>query len=345
MKSIIVIVVLLFALASTAIAQDDLAGTAWQLVSIDGEPVLEDTAITLNFGTDGSVGGRGGCNTYGSGYTLDGSTISFTNIFSTMMACGGDVMTQEGVYFTALNEASGYTLTDEQLTITYGDDQKMVFAPLFSLSDTSWALASLGDSDVIGSITLEFDAEGRFAGSGGCNRYMGSYNVDDDTIRFSEALSTRRACMEEGVMEQEQTYFEALETAGTFAVSDDQLTIDYADGQLVYAAMPVVTVEVLYRERIALPPQAQITAQLQDISLADAPAVVLATETITAEDGSVPFVFELAYDPNLIQESNTYAVRAEIRLDGDLLFTTDTIHPVITHDNPDEATIVLVRVN
>ncbi len=103
---------------------------------------------------------------------------------------------------------------------------------------------------------------------------------------------------------------------------------------------------VAYRERIALPINALVTVRLQDVSLADAPAVVLAEQRIPTQGKSVPIPYTLEYDPVRIEERHSYAVRAEIRdAQGALLWTTDTVHPVLTRGAPkDDVSIMLVRV-
>ncbi|HEX5691199.1 MAG TPA: YbaY family lipoprotein [Roseiflexaceae bacterium] len=107
-----------------------------------------------------------------------------------------------------------------------------------------------------------------------------------------------------------------------------------------------VTGEVLYRERIALPPSAVLKVQLQDVSFADAPATVLAEQVIQPMGKAPPYAFELAYDSAKIDERNSYAVRAEIR-DGDrLLFVTTERYAVITQGNPSSGlTLVLQMIN
>ncbi len=108
-------------------------------------------------------------------------------------------------------------------------------------------------------------------------------------------------------------------------------------------ATATVSVTAAYRERIALPPGATLEATLEDVSLADAPADILATARL--EDiGQPPYTFEISYDPRRIVPSRRYAVRARITLAGRLLFTTDTVHPVITNGNPSTVDIVLKRV-
>ncbi|MCP1443661.1 putative lipoprotein YbaY [Pseudomonas sp. GGS8] len=54
--------------------------------------------------------------------------------------------------------------------------------------------------------------------------------------------------------------------------------------------------EVFYLQRIALPPDATLSISLQDVSLADAPAVVLDAQKGPVK-GQVPLPFHLSYDP------------------------------------------------
>ncbi|NMU26748.1 lipo-like protein, partial [Vibrio parahaemolyticus] len=77
---------------------------------------------------------------------------------------------------------------------------------------------------------------------------------------------------------------------------------------------------VAYRERIALPPNAVVTIALEDVSLADAPAKVLAKQTFETEGKQVPLSFELSYDSNEIKPNHRYSVRARIEVDGKLRF-------------------------
>jgi uncharacterized lipoprotein YbaY/uncharacterized lipoprotein NlpE involved in copper resistance len=98
-----------------------------------------------------------------------------------------------------------------------------------------------------------------------------------------------------------------------------------------------------YRERMALPPDAVFEAQLQDIARADAPAVVLGRARLDPA-GQPPFRFEIAYDDAAIKPSGRYAVRATIRHQGKLLFTTDRIYSVLDgRDAPLELLLVSAR--
>src|SRR5262245_1381599 len=89
-----------------------------------------------------------------------------------------------------------------------------------------------------------------------------------------------------------------------------------------------VTGTATCRERLALPPDAVFEAMLLDVSRADAPAGVLG-RTTTDPAGQPPFRFEIAYDDTAVQPGRRYAVRATVKHQGRLLFTTDRAYPVL----------------
>ena len=104
--------------------------------------------------------------------------------------------------------------------------------------------------------------------------------------------------------------------------------------------MAEVTGQVVYRERIAAPPNARLEVVLQDISRAGAPAVRLG-EMVVENAGQPPYEFAIAYDPADIDPRHTYAVAARLYDGEQLLFISDTVHQVITRDFPSTATIVM----
>ncbi|CDX19371.1 Putative lipoprotein (fragment) [Mesorhizobium sp. ORS 3324] len=97
--------------------------------------------------------------------------------------------------------------------------------------------------------------------------------------------------------------------------------------ELSGAAEKTLTGEVTYRERIALPPNAVLSVELADVSLADAPATVIVARRFVPA-GQVPIRFEIGFDSKAILPGRTYALQARITVDGRLLFTTDTRHEV-----------------
>jgi len=107
-----------------------------------------------------------------------------------------------------------------------------------------------------------------------------------------------------------------------------------------------VTGSIAYRERIALPPTAQIEVRLDDVSLADAPANNMATQSFASEGRQVPFAFSLTVDRADIDPRHSYAVSARITdAGGKLMFITDTRNSV-TFDGRsavDLGTLMLVK--
>ncbi|MGH2523598.1 MAG: META domain-containing protein [Anaerolineales bacterium] len=110
--------------------------------------------------------------------------------------------------------------------------------PANALAGTAWNLVSFGapgaETPVVegSTVTLEFQADGQATGSGGCNSYGGAYQAQDGALSFSAIASTKMACADEGMMQQEQRYFEALQSASGYELTGDQLAITYADGVL-----------------------------------------------------------------------------------------------------------------
>ena len=111
------------------------------------------------------------------------------------------------------------------------------------------------------------------------------------------------------------------------------------------ATEPTATIsgQVIYLQRIAVPPQAEVTVTLADVSLQDVAATTLAQDTFTADGKQVPFPFTLTYRTSDVKAGHTYALRASIHVDGRLWFTT-TEHIAVKLDGTD-AQPVEVRVN
>jgi heat shock protein HslJ len=84
--------------------------------------------------------------------------------------------------------------------------------------------------------TLRFEG-GRISGSGGCNRFMGSYELQGAILSIKMGGLTMMACPEG--MEQEQAVIAALEEVSGYLLEDDRLRLLGADSEpvLVYAKL------------------------------------------------------------------------------------------------------------
>ena len=107
--------------------------------------------------------------------------------------------------------------------------------------NTHWQLTSYNNgkeavvSVLEGSdVTAIFGADGKLAGSGGCNNYTADYQVDGSSLHIGPAASTRKLCAEpQGIIEQEAAYLQALEKAATYQIQGDKLEIRDANGALL----------------------------------------------------------------------------------------------------------------
>jgi len=106
----------------------------------------------------------------------------------------------------------------------------------------------------------------------------------------------------------------------------------------------VVSGTVAYRERMAMPENAVLIMQLQDISTGGAAPEVIAEQRYTFAGHQVPLPFELHYDAGKIDSAHTYALSARISVGGQVIFLNSTTYKVITQNNPTKADMVLQMV-
>jgi heat shock protein HslJ len=94
-----------------------------------------------------------------------------------------------------------------------------------ALPGTTWGVEQIDDRPADhAAATLRFVSDTRVAGRAGCNQYAGALQLGTDTIRISEALSTRMACAPE-VMEQEARFLAAATAARTFRRDGERLLL------------------------------------------------------------------------------------------------------------------------
>lgn len=232
----------------------DLAGTNWIMTSLNGSPALEGATVTLQFGADGIASGTDGCNRYSTTFTQDGANLTFAQPgAATMMLCPepAGVMEQATAFAAALAATTNFSVNQSQLALLAGNQIVATFvADVQDLAGTDWnvTMYNNGREAVVGVIegtelTALFGDNGELSGSAGCNQYIGSYTVSGNTIQVGQLGSTMRFCAEpEGIMEQEQAFLAALQSAATFSIEADQLTMRTAEDAI--AVMMTRRVEI-----------------------------------------------------------------------------------------------------
>jgi heat shock protein HslJ len=114
-----------------------------------------------------------------------------------------------------------------------------------ALAGTAWQVVALnnGRQAVVGIAggsgatpvrpMVEFAADGRISGFGGCNRFNGSWREPArGTVEIDALASTRRTCADDALGEQEARLLAALQSARTARREADALELRQADGAL-----------------------------------------------------------------------------------------------------------------
>lgn len=99
-----------------------------------------------------------------------------------------------------------------------------------------------------------------------------------------------------------------------------------------------VSGSVSYRERMMLPPGAEIVVRLEDVSKMDV-AAELRGETRFEARGGPPYSFGVKYDPDQIDPRMRYSLRASIFHHGELMFTSTEHIPAFEGDDPIAITV------
>jgi len=214
----------------------------WDLFSYNNgkgaiETVIIGSTTTADFGVDGKLAGSGGCNQYSASYTTSGSKgITITQPITTLMACENNLMQQESQYLSLLPKASTYEIAGDQLTLFDSTGTKiLIYNKHVSRPATIVGVWNLfyynngkgGIQTVItgSTTTADFGADGKLAGSAGCNQYSATYTTSGaKEITITQPASTRMAC-ENNLMQQETQYLSLLPKASTYKISGDQLTL------------------------------------------------------------------------------------------------------------------------
>ncbi|NOK76875.1 MAG: hypothetical protein GFH24_608316n70 [Chloroflexi bacterium AL-N5] len=235
---------------------DAFVGTEWQLVAY-GAPAsvqmpLPDYLPTIRFDAT-SLSGNAGCNTYGGDYTISGSDLTVADLFATEMACADQgAMDQEMAYLQLLSAVQTFTLADGKLTLNAPDGTLVFETPKTiesqPLEGAVWQLETLVtfEADSVAaqpvtdgaSITALFQLGtlgGSVEGSTGCNDYSGSYRIDNFQITVPSAFTNTEAeCIDDTAREQEEQFLTGIQTAESYRIDGDVLTITHPDGELVF---------------------------------------------------------------------------------------------------------------
>jgi heat shock protein HslJ len=96
-------------LATWAAQSQDISGTSWEVTNYNNGRqavvgVIENTALTIEFGDNGRVTGSAGCNRFTGTYTVSGSDVTVSGVAATRKMCvtPEKVMEQEAAFLKSL---------------------------------------------------------------------------------------------------------------------------------------------------------------------------------------------------------------------------------------------------
>ena len=242
-----------------------LTGTTWQWVStttpVEETAVSDPTRYTITFNDDGTAAIKADCNNVAATYTTDSSSLTIIPGPTTLAACPED--SQGDQFVSSLSNAAIYFFQDGDLYMDMKlDSGTLRFtaqtgaasgeatqtpsetpeagSPVSSATGIEFQVVSFGpagtEQPVLEGTTITATfGENEVTGSAGCNTYSGPMNPVNDYFTVGPIITTRMAC-DEAVMQQEQAYLAALESLTGYQWASDLAdnTSVVTAGQLFY---------------------------------------------------------------------------------------------------------------
>ncbi|HET9811038.1 MAG TPA: META domain-containing protein [Sphingomicrobium sp.] len=94
----------------------DLRGTDWHIVAVNGHQTPAQGDYSMHFGADYSFGAKFGCNSMGGNYTQAGSTLTVTNLRSTLIGCPEP---------SATFESKGSAILGQPMAVSFTSNDRM----------------------------------------------------------------------------------------------------------------------------------------------------------------------------------------------------------------------------
>jgi len=227
-----------------------LEGTSWHLAGIAQDGVVIETwmdeGITAVF-ANGTLSGKTGCNDYSGSYRQDGDSVALSEIGSSKIFCDDERNQREIQFLTALKTAVRYTTSLHNLTLLDTDNNILLTfskaPPPNPLSGVTWKLVALetpdGPLSTQGSlITAQFMKE-LVTGTGGCNPYAAGYFLAADAyLLLLNNIDHGFENCTGPVQQLEAAFFSLMETAESFTIDNNTLTIFSTRGTLSFVITP-----------------------------------------------------------------------------------------------------------
>lgn len=228
----------IFSLTATAQA-NRLDGEQWNLTHLNGRPV-NDTKAFIELNIDNKrLTGNAGCNRMFGSVTANRSSIDFSRIGSTRMACADrDTMRLENEFIRTLERVTSYQTNGRMLKLFRGRQLVAQFKSSDRpnedndpssgrLEDKKWVLDEIKESPipkVRETAFISFDAVKKSAGGNtSCNGFGGSYTANGSKLRIFDVIHTMRACIEDQRMNVEGGMLSGLQDTNRYEIRGNRL--------------------------------------------------------------------------------------------------------------------------
>lgn len=194
----------------------------WAIQSVFGKEAVGETAPFIKFEpTENKIYGNNGCNTINGDYLCNpaDSTLSFSNVISTMRACALEGITDYEINH-ALSQVKYYRWSnnDSEYYIYLLDAMHKPLITLmhqnFQFLNGTWLVQTIHETEInvspnfnVPDMKLVIDVdEGKVHGNTGCNILNGTLETDMDapnSISFQQMITTRMSCPDSNNYEQD----------------------------------------------------------------------------------------------------------------------------------------------
>lgn len=99
-----------------------LPGTSWTVTELNGIALEDKKPPTIEFDTNGNIGGNASCNRYGGPCTIKGNTIAVSRQRITRMMCDEETMKRERQFLGILQAARTWEITGNDELILRGPE-------------------------------------------------------------------------------------------------------------------------------------------------------------------------------------------------------------------------------
>ncbi len=221
-------------------SNDELSGTSWRIQDIAGNsgfetlPIEDDAFIRFE---KGEMSGKASCNNFFGSYAADAGTLEIlAPIGATLMSCGEEADGRDTLLFTLLEQAAGYVLDADMLTLTDQNGNVIVVLtpqesdenPLFG---RKWGWQGYYDMSEENSFevadptqfSIEFFADGALTLQVDCNEGFGSYFAESGGIILHPAIENAAFCGEDSL---DTVFMQNLRDVAGYVVENGELYLN-----------------------------------------------------------------------------------------------------------------------